>query len=72
MGEKNIKFVMVNPHHVHKTIELDDNSLAKNDRKDTVVIVGFVRVGRYFYLYMPIGIYAELQNMLNRRFVLVE
>ena len=33
MGEKNIKFVMVNPHHVHKTKELDDNSPSKNDRK---------------------------------------
>lgn len=33
-GEKNIKFVMVNPHHVNKTKALDDNSPAKNDRKD--------------------------------------
>ena len=31
MGEKDIKFVMVNPHHVHKTKELDDNSPSKND-----------------------------------------
>ena len=38
MGEKNIKFVMVNPHHVHKTKELDDNSPSKNDRKDPRVI----------------------------------
>lgn len=26
IGEKNIKFVIVNLHHVHKTKELDDNS----------------------------------------------
>ena len=72
MGEKNIKFVMVNPHHVHKTKELDDNSPSKNDRKDPRVIAGLVRDGRYFYSYMPTGVYAELRNALNRRFVLVE
>lgn len=38
MGEKNIKFVMANPHHVHKNKELDDNSPSKNDRKDPYVI----------------------------------
>lgn len=72
MGEKNIKFVMVNPHHVHKTKELDDNSPSKNDRKDPRVIAGLVKDGRYFYSYMPTGVYAELRNASNRRFVLVE
>ena len=72
MGEKNIKFVMVNPHHVHKTKELDDNSPSKNDRKDPRVIAGLVRGGWYFYSYMPTGVYAELRNASNRRFVLVE
>ena len=72
MGEKDIKFVMVNPHHVHKTKELDDNSPSKNDRKDPRVIAGLVKDGRYFYSYMPTGIYAELRNASNRRFVLVE
>ena len=72
MGEKNIKFVMVNPHHVHKTKELDDNSPSKNDRKDPRVIAGLVRDGWYFYSYMPTGVYAELRNASNRRFVLVE
>lgn len=72
MGEKDIKFVMVNPHHVHKTKELDDNSPSKNDRKDPRVIAGLVRDGRYFYSYMPTGVYAELRNASNRRFVLVE
>lgn len=53
VDEKNIKFVMVNPHHLHKSKELDDNSPSKNDRKDPRVIVGLVKDGRYFYLYMP-------------------
>lgn len=72
MSNKNIKFVMVNPHHVHKTKELDDNSPSKNDRKDPRIIAGLVKDGRYFYSYMPTGVYAELRNASNRRFVLVE
>lgn len=72
MGENDIKFVMVNPHHVHKTKELDDNSPSKNDRKDSRVIARLVKDGRYFYLYMPTGVYAELRNASNRRFLLVE
>jgi transposase len=72
MSDKNIKFVMVNPHHVHKTKEMDDNSPSKNDRKDPRVIANLVKDGRYFYTYMPTGVYAELRNLSNRRFVLVE
>lgn len=72
MSGKNIRFVMVNPHHVHKSKELDDNSPSKNDRKDPRIIAGLVREGRYFYSYMPTGVYAELRNASNRRFVLVE
>ena len=71
MGGKNISFVMVNPHHVHKSKELDDNSPSKNDRKDPRIIAGLVKDGRYFYSYMPTGVYAELRNASNRRFVLV-
>ena len=72
LSGKNIKFVMVNPHHVHKTKELDDNSPSKNDRKDPHVIANLVKDGRYFYTYMPTGVYAELRNASNRRFILVE
>ena len=72
LSGKNIRFVMVNPLHVHKTKELDDNSPSKNDRKDPRVIANLVRDGRYFYTYMPTGVYAELRNVSNRRFVLTE
>ena len=72
LSGKNIKFVMVNPHHVHKTKELDDNSPSKNDRKDPHVIANLVKDGRYFHTYMPTGVYAELRNASNRRFILVE
>ena len=72
LSGKNIKFVMVNPLHVHRTKELDDNSPSKNDCKDPRVIANLVREGRYFFTYMPTGVFAELRNASNRRFVLTE
>ena len=72
LSGKNIKFVMVNPLHVNKTKELDDNSPSKNDCKDPRVIANLVREGRYFFTYMPTGVFAELRNASNRRFVLTE
>ena len=72
LSGKNIKFVMVNPLHVNKTKELDDHSPSKNDCKDPRVIANLVREGRYFFTYMPTGVFAELRNASNRRFVLTE
>ena len=72
LSGKNIKFVMVNPLHVNKTKELDDNIPSKNDCKDPRVIANLVREGRYFFTYMPTGVFAELRNASNRRFVLTE
>ena len=72
LTKKGIRFVMVNPHHVHKSKEMDDNSPSKNDPKDPKTIAGLVREGRYFYSYMPPGIYAELRTASNRRFTIVE
>ena len=72
LTQKGIRFVMVNPHHVHKSKEMDDNSPSKNDPKDPKTIAGLVREGRYFYSYMPTGIYAELRTASNRRFTIVE
>ena len=39
LKEQNIKFVVVNPMHVKKSKELDDNSPTKNDVKDARVIL---------------------------------
>lgn len=72
LSGKNIKFVLVNPHHVKKSKEMDDNSPSKNDPKDPKTIAGLVREGRYFYAYMPSGIYAELRNAYTRRFAVVK
>ena len=60
--------VLVNPHHVKKSKELDDNDPTKNDRKDTKVIAGLIKDGRYMYPYLPDGIYADLRTASNLRF----
>lgn len=66
--DNGIKPVLVNPHHVKKSKELDDNTQSKNDRKDPQVIAGLVGAGRYSYPYIPEGIYAELRSASNLRF----
>jgi transposase len=42
---------------------MDDNDPSKNDRKDPKVIAGLVNEGRYFYPYIPDGIYAEIRAL---------
>jgi hypothetical protein len=42
----------VNPHHVKKSKELDDNNPNKNDRKDPKTIAALVNEGRFSYPYM--------------------
>lgn len=68
LKDNDVKPVLVNPHHVKKSKELDDNSQAKNDRKDPKVIAGLVKDGRYSEPYIPEGVYAELRTASNLRF----
>ncbi|MBA4601542.1 transposase [Thermoactinomyces sp. AMNI-1] len=42
-----IKTVMVNPMHVKKSKELDNNSSTKKDEKDAHVIARLIQDGRY-------------------------
>ena len=58
---QDIKFVVVNPMHVKKSKELDDNSPTKNDVKDARVIAQLVKDGRYAEPNIPQGVYAELR-----------
>jgi transposase len=60
-----LKYVMVNPFHVKRSKELDDNSQTKNDRKDPKTIAKLVIDGRYFETYVATGIYAELRNVVK-------
>lgn len=62
-----IMVVQVNPYHVKKAKELDDNSPSKSDRKDPKTIAMLVKDGRYQIPYMPTGNYAELRKANNLR-----
>jgi len=68
LQDNDMKPVLVNPHHVKKSKEFDDNSQTKNDRKDPKVIAGLVREGRYMIPYLPDGVYADLRTASNMRF----
>ena len=63
LQDNGMRPVHVNPHHVKKSKEMDDNDPSKNDRKDPKVIAGLVNEGRYFYPYIPDGIYAEIRAL---------
>ena len=67
LKENGIKFVFVNPMHVKRTKELDDNHPSKNDRKDPKVIAKLVIEGRYLIPYIPEDIYAELRVAIKNR-----
>ncbi|UOQ49087.1 transposase [Gracilibacillus caseinilyticus] len=63
--EKQYKVVVVNPAHVKKSKELDDNSPTKNDVKDARVISRLIQDGRYADPHLPEAIYADLREGMN-------
>lgn len=62
-----IKVVLVNPYHVKKSKELDDNSPTKNDIKDARVIAQLVKDGRYSEPNLLTGVYADLRGAMVQR-----
>ena len=62
-----IRLVLVNPYHVKRSKELDDNSQTKNDRKDPKTIAKLVIDGRYSQPYIPEGIYSDLRIAMNMK-----
>lgn len=67
LKQNGIPVVIVNPYHVKKAKELDDNTQTKNDRKDAFIIAKLVKDGRYSKIYLPEGIYADLRILSNTR-----
>ena len=67
-----IKIVLVNPFHVKRSKELDDNNPTKNDRKDPKTIAMLVKDGRYLVPYIPEGIYSELRTAMETRWHIVK
>lgn len=60
-----IKMVVVNPHHVNKSKELEDNSQTKSDYKDAKVIADLIRNGKYAEPRLPKKEYADLRILMN-------
>lgn len=67
LKEQGIKVVVVNPHHVSKSKEIEDNSQTKSDYKDAKVIADLIRNGRYSEPNLPAQEYAELRILMNLR-----
>ncbi|SFM57641.1 Transposase [Paenibacillus sp. 1_12] len=67
LKEQHILCGVVNPLHVKKSKELDDNSPTKNDIKDAKVIAQLVKDGRYPVPNLLQGIYAELREAMKIR-----
>lgn len=65
LQSRGVTVVLVNPHHVKKSKELDDNSPTKNDVKDAKVIAKLVLDGRYSIPQLPKGVYADLRVLMN-------
>lgn len=60
LKDHSMKIVLVNPFHVKRSKELDDNNPTKNDRKDPKTIAMLVKDGRYMEPYIPEGVYLIL------------
>ena len=67
LRQQGIKIAIVNPMHVKKSKELDDNSPTKNDIKDARVIAQLVKDGRYAEPNIPQGVYADLRIAMDIR-----
>ncbi|HWL24448.1 MAG TPA: IS110 family transposase [Ureibacillus sp.] len=61
LDQYGIPLVMVNPLHVKRSKELDDNLQTKNDKKDAVVIARLMKDGRFSYPRLLKNIEAELR-----------
>lgn len=68
----NYTVVTVNPMHVKKVKELDDNNQTKTDKKDAKIIAQLVKDARYSTPNLLEGEYEELRNAKNLRQVVVK
>ena len=59
--DRGIPLAMVNPMHVKRSKELDDNLPTKHDRKDALVIARLVKDGRFSYPRILKDMEAELR-----------
>ena len=58
---------LVNPYHVKRIKEIDDNCQTKTDTKDCLLIAKLVRDGDFFDPNLANGVYAEIRRMYRLR-----
>lgn len=61
LNQYGIPLVMVNPMHVKRSKELDDNLPTKNDKKDALVIARLLKDGRFSYPRLLKDVEAEMR-----------
>lgn len=67
LRQHGVRVVLVNPDHVKKSKEFEDNSPTKNDHKDAILIADLVKNGKYTEPIAPKSIYADLRILMNHR-----
>ena len=72
LKEHGMKPILVNPFHVKRSKEFDDNNPTKNDLKDPKTIAMLVKDGRYMEPYIPEGIYSELRVSMESRWQIIK
>jgi len=72
LKSNNIQVVTVNPMHVKKIKELDDNSQTKTDYKDSKIIAQLVKDARFSEPNLLSGDYESLRNAKNLRQAMVK
>lgn len=72
LKSNNIQVVTVNPMHVKKIKELDDNSQTKTDFKDSKIIAQLVKDARFSEPNLLRGDYESLRNAKNLRQMMVK
>lgn len=72
LKDHGIRVVLVNPFHVKRSKELDDNNPTKHDRKDPKTIAMLVKDGRYMEPYIPTGLFGEIRTAMDTRWQIVQ
>jgi len=67
LSRSGYSLALVNPYHIKKTKEIEDNCQTKTDPKDSLLIAKLVRDGDFFDPNLANGIYAELRRMYRLR-----
>lgn len=67
LAARGVCVVQVNPVHVKRSKDMEDNSPDKSDKKDPKVIANLVREGKFLTVLVLTGPYARLRQLVRAR-----